>query len=395
MNLKNKPLILLLSGLLLLSGCGKNDGEDVVNVSPLIEGEYGFVLPYTTSSAPVVHKKYLTSKNESYKIGKYALELCKKHFDPDKYLVREGGVVEATELERFDTTTAEYRALGLLKFKTSFNSAGLNPEKGTYIDNGNGVKMYNAILVADVIEHDYIPVGGKIDEYAGFTFTIVLNENVSYQEPELNADGTVKTDSSGNVILKPETKTGKITDDQLFAYGSVEAGQRLVDYLRNNHPMEVGNLPIHILLYKASGADSELPGVFIGESYQETRASQYTRINQEWVFAPSERLNRMNPILSSQFDDVKKTLFETYPTDVGIIGRVFFQDDMAEKMEIEVNMQAKTFVEAQTIVQYMATLSERIKENGVALRIHVYTNGESVGILTREKDSDQLKITMN
>lgn len=385
----NKGWKLTVVLMLALTGCQKNeDNENSVIVEPIKKGNYGFALPYVSSSTSVIHNKYQSNRMDSYFMGEQALELSKPYFDPSSCFASEGQVLSSEEYERFD---ASYRGLGLLKYKTDYNPEGLNPEKGTYVPSGTGINMYNAILVSDILEIDFVDKDGKA---VGYQFTIVLNENITYYDAQLDANGNPLTDKDGNVLVQSEAKKAKITTQQLYTYGSLEAGQRLVSYLRNNHP-EVGDLPIQILLYKTSSADSNISGVFIGESYINTRSStSYTPISQEWVFAPSSRLNTLNSVLAGQISSVKNQLFEHFPNEVGYYGRVFFKDNMASEVELEINMRGKTYVEIQSLIQYVASLSSQISENDVELNIHVLSDGDTVAMLHRDAGSNELTINL-
>ena len=385
----NKLFSLLLLSSLFLCSCQKDDNsQEQTTVAPLREGDYGFSLPYKDSSTSVIHNKYNSNKLDTYFMGEQALELAKNYFDPKSIYAAEGSVLEASELERFDSS---FRGLGLLKFKTDYNPEGLNPEKGSYVESGNGINMYNAVIVSDVHEIDFIDQEGN---FAGFQFTIVLNENIFYLDAQKNEDGSVAVDENGDVILEQESKTAKMTSDQLFKYGSMEAGQRLVNYLRNNHP-EVGNLPIHILLYKTVSSDSMTSGSFIGQSYVTTRAStSYERLQQEWTFAPSSRLNDLNSVLASQISTVKSQLFESFPNEVGFYGRVFFVNDMAVEVEIEINMRGKTYVEIQSLIQYIVSLAPNINENKTELNIHIKSDGDTVALIHREQNSEEITTSL-
>ncbi|MGN1344486.1 MAG: CamS family sex pheromone protein [Traorella sp.] len=377
------PLFLLAS--LLIGGC-ESESTNQIPTQPIRESDYIYYLPYAKSSTEVTHSKYSTNKKDVYNMGKEALELAKPYFSTKNTYVMEGQVLSSSELERFDSS---YRGLGLLKYKTDFNPEGLNPEKGSYVQSGNGIDMYNPILVSDIHEIDFVDENG---DYVGFQFTIVLNETVTYYEADKNSDGTIKKDSNGDVVLKSGTYTSTITTEQLYTYGSIEAGQRLVNYLRNNHP-EVGNLPIQILLYKTTSSDSMLYGNFIGQSYITTRAStSYEKINQEWVFAPSTRLQELDNVLANQIANVKSHIFEHFPNEVGFFGRVFFENSIAKKIEIEINMRAKTYVEIQSLIQYVVSLAPNIGDNKPELSIHVLSDGESVAIIHREDNSDTISV---
>ena len=249
--------------------------------------------------------------------------------------------------------------------------------------------MYNAILVSDVHEIDFKDKNG---EYVGFQFIIVLNENVSYLAAQTNEDGTVMTDVTGKVVLEENRRTAKISTDQLYNYGSIEAGQRLVNYLRNNHP-EVGNLPIQVLLYKTTSSDSMLNGTFIGQSYVTNRASTtYEIINQEWVFAPSSRLNALDSVLAGQIQSVKSKLFENWPNEVGFYGKVFFEDNMASEIELEINMRGKTYVEIQSLIQYLVQLMPTISNDSAKLNVHVLSDGQTIAIIQRDVDSEKVEL---
>ena len=383
----NKFLSLILLSALFISGCTPEENESA-KVEPLREGDYTYKLPYVKSTTEVTHSKYGSNKKDIYNMGKYALELAKPYFNTKNTFASEGQVLSSSELERFDTS---YRGLGLLKYKTDYNPEGLNPEKGSYIPSGTGINMYNAILVSDVHEIDFYD---KNNELVGLQFIIVLNETVTYYEAETNEDGSVKKDKDGEVILKSESKKEKMSTEQLYNYGSIEAGNRLVSYIRNNHP-EVGDLPIQVLLYKTTSSDSKLYGNFIGQTYVTTRAStSYEKINQEWVFAPSTRLQELNTLLSSQISNVKSEIFKNFPNEVGFFGRVLFEDNIATMVELEINMRGKTYVEIQSLIQYMVSLASNINENKPELKIHILSDGQTVALLHREQDSDTIISTL-
>lgn len=383
----SKKISLLFLAFILASCKKQTTNEDIVIVEALNKGDFGYILPYQNSSTSVIHSKYGNNMQDIYSMGEGALKLAKKYFDVNSVYASEGSVLEASELERFDSS---YRGLGLLKYKTDFNPEGLNPEKGTYVEYA-GVQMYNPILVSDVHEIDFRNSNGEL---VGFQFTIVLNSNVSYYEALKDESGNVQTDEDGNPILSENSKTMTVSDELLYNYGSVGAGLRLVNYLQNNHP-EVGNLPIHVLLYKAAPSDSMTTGTFIGQSYVKSASSTYERIYQEWVFAPSDRLENLNNVLATQIASVKSSVFKTFPNEVGFFGRVFFENEMPTIVEIEINMRGKTYVEIQSLIQYMVTLAPNINENNPELKIHVLSESETVALIHRAADSNDISIHLN
>lgn len=390
----HKAALLLLSAALFASGCTQqtpDDQDQITEIRPVISGEYGYVLDYEASDTRIVHNNYRASKFDPQTMGYLGQQLAKKYFDPNEYLVKEGQIVSALELERNET---DGTARGLLKFKSAINSEGLNPERGVVISNGYGTNMYNPILVSDLYEIDYVKQDNGQYDYAGFTFIIVLNSYVSYREAEVDESGSAITDENGDIVLKSGSLTTQITKDQLYTYGSVEAGQRLVNYLRNNHP-EVGSLPIHVVLYMAPAADSKTPGVVIGESYVTDRSSSYTPVNQEWVYFPSDNANAINGVIASQFNQMKQSLFQHFPTDVGLFGIGLFEDASLSKLELTVNMQAKTYVESQSLIQYMVQLCSLFTDTNYAIKVDIKSDDKTVALLSRQKGSSNIDIMLN
>lgn len=380
--------------LLLLNGCQADKeaehNQDLI-IHPIIEGEYGTMLPYEVSDTRYIHNIYRTNQYDPLNMGELALDLAKKYFNPSYVYVKEGTVLNNTDLE--DTNLATYISTGLLRYKSNDNPNGLNPEKGIAYDNGEGVMMVNPIMVSDVYEMDYCEVVEGECEYVGFTFIIVLNSQVLYYEPQRDDDGNIVYED-GKALTSGSLKSIEVTEDQLFTYGSVEAGQRLVSELRNNHP-EVGNLPIHILLYEASVADSYLPGSFIGEALIEDRSSTYTQLNQEWAFLPSARFAELNNVLNSQFNTAVNQLFESFPTDVGFFGKGFFEDYALKKLELELNMQAKTYVECQSAIQMVARLcNEYLSEKTYEVEVVVKSDDEVIALIERAEGEEQVKVRM-
>lgn len=390
----HKSFMLILCMALFGSACSNhesNEQDQITEIRPIISGEYGYALDYEASDTRIVHNSYRSSKYDPQMMGYLAQQLAKKYFNPNEYLIQEGNIVSASELERYDSDGS---ARGLLKFKSASNSEGLNPEKKIAISNGFGTDMYNPILVSDLYEIDYVKQENGQYEYAGFTFVIVLNKYVLYSEAELNSDGSVKTDENGDVNLKSGLQTTQVSKEQLFTYGSVEAGQRLVNYLRNNHP-EVGNLPIHVVLYMAPANDSKTPGVVIGESYVTDRSSSYTPIQQEWIYLPSDSANAMNGVIASQFNQMKQSLFKHFPTDVGLFGIGLFEDNTLSKLELSVNMQAKTYIESQSLIQYVVQLCSLFTDTSYSIQVDIKSDDKTVALLTRQKGSSNIEIMLN
>lgn len=149
------------------------------------------------------------------------------------------------------------------------------------------------------------------------------------------------------------------------------------------------------MLYMAPAADSKTPGVVIGESYVTDRSSSYTPINQEWIYFPSDDANAINGVIASQFNQMKQSLFQHFPTDVGLFGMGLFEDSALSKLELSVNMQAKTYVETQSLIQYVVQLCSLFTDTNYSIQVDIKSDDETVALLSRQKGSSNIDIMLN
>ncbi|MGL5979002.1 MAG: CamS family sex pheromone protein [Erysipelotrichaceae bacterium] len=357
-----KIVRLALVALLLLSGCQDveiNDGENDVVIESVIDGEYSFILPYTVNDARQVHNMYKRSIRDVETIGTGLLELSKQHFSPNEYWIKDGELIGYNQL------------ISLLRRSSADNTYGLNPESGSMFPNGEGIEIENAVIVNDIYEVDFYKQSSSGYQLEGLSFAIVLSPNQSVD------DGLYGT-------------TVTITDEALFAYGS-EAAIRFEQYLRTLP--EVGNLPILLTLYKAGSTDANLPGSYMGYGLFDSRSTKMTQISEEWVLFPSSRASSLDPLTTSQFNEIKNSLHLFLPEDIGIIGQGKYQNDSLQQLNLTVTMQAKTYLEIQGLVQYLASLLPTFVDADYTIQIEVKSAKETKAIIVKEPKKD-LAITL-
>ncbi|MGL5540659.1 MAG: CamS family sex pheromone protein [Erysipelotrichaceae bacterium] len=356
-----KKISIWLATLFLLVGCGApaNDGTIDQVIDPVIAGEYRFVLPYTNNDARQWHNQYKRSKMDVEAIGSGLLERSKQHFSPNTYLIKDGELIGYNQL------------LSLLGRSSADNPYGLNPEKGSSFPSGDGINIPDAVLVSDIYEIDFVKQNEAEFDLEGLSFAIVLNPTQSIDDGLFGQSVTVM-------------------DQTLLTYGE-EVARKFEQYLRTLP--EVGNLPIYMTLFKAGSSDATLPGSFMAEALFDSRSAKFTTIDERWVIFPSSEATRLDQVSAAQFQELKNSLHLFLPEDIGIIGQGKYQAGVLKQLNITINMQAKTYLEIQGVVQYIAQQVATYAPAEHTLQIEVKSSGETKAVMEKVGKED-LDITI-
>lgn len=347
----NRRLALGLCILLLgLSGCHQKeeDVENMVETKALAEGEFGATLPFQSSSSRQQHQLRSRSLVDSMYIGTGLLEYAKDHFSTSSYTMQEGQFLAYDELA------------SLLGRESDNNPDGLNPIRDSQFDTGNGM-VSNAVLARDIYEVDFI----KNKETKGVALALALNASVGDDDT-------------------------KVKDENLQAYGE-EAARKLVTYMRKMP--EIGDtMPIYIALYKNSGSDSTLPGVFFSEAYFEGRSANFSSINEQWAMFPSEAATQLDSTTATQFTQVKSALLTFLPDDVNIIGKGKFSDNSLSELHINVGMYAKTATEALSLTQYLKSQLSNFSSYDYKIVVEVKCQDETIATMVRGRGEKEVNV---
>ena len=357
--------MLLLCCLMVIAGCGKkphknNAGhEETVAIK---EGEYAASLPFEASTSRIKHSQISTNLNETMIIGSGLMNLSKEYFSPDQHSYKEGQFLTYDVL---DATGQDH--VGLLGRTTESNPNGMNLPIDTPIETDGGTKKITPtdVLLIDIYELDWYD--GK--DLEGISLGIVLNDKIG--------------DSINPDIVK---------DDKLRAYGE-EVGRKTVSYLRKNYP-EIGQkTPIYVALYKESGVNTVLPGTFIEEAYFKSKTiGEYSHLDEAWALFPSAQAKEMDADSSNDFDQFIKEIKRFFPEDTSVIGTGKFVDGYLDSLSIKVTMHAKTWAEANAMIQKVNSSLALMKNKDVKLKVNISSDDVLIAAIEREKESSETTV---
>ena len=240
--MKNKSILILLI-MLVLSACSSSQDNDEDNTTTIISslaGEYPVAVDYEASSTRNYHGTYLGSY-DLIEIGSQLIEKSKEHFDVKDYILQEGQIIDNDRLSN------------LVMRESADNPTGLNPAKDSEFDIGDGTKLLDPVLVADVVEINFLENSKDGLTIAGMSVAIVFNQ-----------------------IQRVETSTSittyEIQQERLYQYAT-DVGRKLESYLRTLD--QVGEIPIYIGLYSTKNVDAAVSGSYFGEGYFISRSGQF------------------------------------------------------------------------------------------------------------------------
>lgn len=352
------PILLIM---LVLSGCSsKVDGENQNNTTIIssIAGEYPVAIDYEASSTRNYHGTYLGSY-DLVEIGSKLIEKSKQHFDVKDYILQEGQIITNDRLSN------------LVMRESTENPAGLNPSSGSEFDIGDGTKLLDPVLVADVVELNFLENSKDGLAVAGMSVAIVFNQ-----------------------IQRVETATSitmyEIQQDRLYQYAT-DVGRKLESYLRTLN--QVGEIPIYIGLYSTKNVDAAVSGSYFGEGYFISRSGQFKSVNEKWLILPSNEVEEIDPITSTFFAGLKKSLQKFLPESVGVVGKGRYVDNKLEYLKIDIQLVGKTYMEIKATTQLAASILEGMENNTVQVVAKVISLGKVVAIIEKKKNQNKVVIT--
>lgn len=357
--MKRKLIVLLVA--IILASCGKTDIDPDDNsqvILPGLSGEYPVSINFEPSVVRNYHGTYIGSY-DLVEIGQQLIEKSKKHFDVEKFILQEGQIINNQRLS------------SLVRRESTENPAGLNPANGTQFDIGNDVVLENPVLVADVIEINFLDGAGDGTQLAGIGLAVVFNQ-----------------------VQRVETATSvttyEVSDDRMYEYAT-DVGRKLESYVRTLN--QVGDIPIFITLFTTRRVDEAVPGSFMGEGYFVARSGQFTRLDEKWVIYPSNEAEALNPVMSTFFNGLKQSLQTILPEANGVIGKGRFQNGQLDYLKIDVQMVAKTFMEIKATTQLAGAIIEGIDDASVHVLVEITSHGNIVAIVEKLRNQNKVSIT--
>lgn len=368
---KTGMLVVLLCMVMGLVSCSsdENAGDKAIVTEPIVAGDYKILKTKASNDTRKTHIDFNRGWYDREAVGNGLTKYSKEHFSPESYYMMEGQIISRDDLKAGITMEDTE---GLLDRKSEQNTYGLNPAKGTTMPiNTAGTTITvgeKTILIADIFELDFVQEASDDPKVKGISLAIVLNPNTY--------------DGEGNEIT--------IDDDTLYKIGE-EASISLLDYLHKD-PAIGNSTPICMMLFKAQSSDDSLPGVFMAKGYGKESIS-FSRIKEQWVLFPSTDAEKLDPVLSSQFNSVKEGIFMIVPNDIGVIGKGKFDDDRLTKLQITVQTQAKTYTELMAILQTTNELLQNFDSDSYEITVRFVNNtNDFFAMIKREQGSKDTEV---
>lgn len=365
-------LCLLMVCTVLLNGCKKVEEEDkMVALNSLNSGDYRIAIPFSYSDTRETHVQFNRGGYDVDAVGEGLLRYSKDYFDPKKYYLQEGQILDRNTLQ---AGLVYGDKEGILGSKSVTNPYGLNPEDGMQIPINNTTTITakagsgGTIPVVDVFELNFITNLDVNADIKGVSLAIVLNPNV--------------VDAKG--------KAHVISDEKLRVYGE-EAGRNLVAYLKKQ-PQISAKTPIMVALFKAESIDRNLPGTFLSVGYGNGNLDRFVNVSESWMIIPSATAQNTDSTLVAQFNAVKDALHDFLPNNTDVIGKGFFVDNRIDTLEINVTMQTKTYTEKIGLTQYMVELISQFTNTDMEISVCIKTTNETFALIKREKGAKNCDI---
>lgn len=362
----NKLLLLVMSGVLILTGCKTKDNKNQTSnlkVDAIEKGDYDTILSKENNQARILNSKSSGSMFDVYEIGKGLQELSKEYFSSDTYQVQEGQLLKFRDLAASQN--------GLLGNQSNENKTGLNPKAKEPFDLGNGEMTLDPFILTGIQEIDFLKKG----ELAGVSIAMVMRKQW-YEDHE-----------SGLYQVKKE-----MTDEKFQLFGE-EAARKLVSYLRALP--EVGDdMPIYVALYNSSSADDKLPGNFFSEGYFVSRSTNFEKITEQWYMFPSDAATKIDNITAGKMDTMKASLYKQLPENIGVVGRGKYVDQTLKQLHITITMDSKSYVECSAITHYALSLMSDFNQGDYSIKVDVFSNKDLIATMVRANNESEFSTHM-
>lgn len=358
-----KKIIMLMSLLLILTACSSNDEPADNPIPETIEvvgggkNEYSIKLPFETSP---LRQVYAVNYRETdvMEIGRGLQERSKEVFDPAKYILAEGTLIN------------QQRYYELIRPETAENIYGLNPSEPFTVE---GTVIEKPKFVSDIAELNFHKSKDSTS-LDGVSLGLVLKRIQ-----------TIDPNTGANIRLK---------DDVLYEIG-VTLAQKLHSYIRTLEG--ASDIPIYIALYVQESDEDRLPGnylpgYFIGQSvFESSRNGKFDKIDERWMLLTSDEALKSVPDLYASFSEFSRNI-KGFMADenVGIIGKVFVGSKGAQQIVFEVNTGSKTYLELRGLAEAMKAQLSLFDSHAFPINIKIQVFNTTRIIISKEAGKDAI-----
>ncbi|QXE02405.1 CamS family sex pheromone protein [Terribacillus sp. DMT04] len=394
--------VLGIGALFLLASCGPvGNGEEevkqetadggektsVVSSYNYSDEEYKVLLPYEKSKAKGV-VNYETSAARGVIINQIANRLdiseveeglrnhSKDVFSPDDYYFREGQMLSSDILYSWLSRYAKAQKddKGKISEEEEAKELGLNPElneeEASVEDFRNNPKYLSHILEQDYMTEDD---NGDI-KLGGVSIALAMKSEYQFT-------------TGGKGPYREE-----ISQDEMLSQAN-EMAKKIVERMREEEGL--GQVPIHIAIYREAKKESVVPGNFVAETTVEKGSSSvgdWKKIKEDNVLFPSDEAEENYPDESQYITAFETKVASFFPNYTGMVGRGFYQDGELKKLIIDIPIQFEGNAEVVAFSQYAYGQIMDIFPNYYDLEMNITSNDQTEALITREHDTKEPKV---
>lgn len=382
---------MVLAGLLLLTACAPNFGEQeeivqetedesketaIIPKYNISDSYYKMILPFKQGEARGLVSQQLNTRLDIDEFETGLMRIAQDTFAPDDYLYQEGQYLKSDVISswvRRKLTGAELKATQekAKKGKKEYVELGLNPalpEDGGSLEERNAE---NPIYLAHMLEHNYLVRKDDTVELGGVVIGLAMN-SVHYF---LQENGYAREH--------------KISRSEILAKGK-EISQEVVNRIRKTKGLE--NVPIVIAIYEQEKKSSIVPGNFIAKTVvkQGTNSlGKWEGINEEYYFFPSSEATSAYRDDAQMFNRFKLDIEEFFPNYTGVIGKAFYKNDELNYLDIEIPMQFYGKAEVVAFTQFVTGKVMEYFPDYITLEVNIMSTSGQEALILKEPNQEK------
>lgn len=381
---------MVLTGLLLLTACAPNFGEQeeivqeneesketaIIPKYNISDSYYKMILPFKQGEARGLVSQQLNTRLDIDEFETGLMRVAQETFAPDKYLYQEGQYLKADVINSWLRRKLTGEALKAAqeeakKNKKEYVERGLNPalpEGGGSLEERNA---QNPIYLAHMLEHNYLIRQDDTVELGGVVIGLAMNSVHYFQQENGYA------------------REHEISRSELLAKGK-EIAQEVINRVRKTKGLE--NVPIVIAIYEQEKKSSIVPGNFVAktEVKQGTNAvGKWEEINEDYYFFPSPEATSDYRDDAQMFNRFKQDIEEFFPNYTGVIGKAFYKNDELNYLDIEIPMQFYGKAEVVAFTQFVTGKVMEYFPNYITLEVNIMSNSGQEALILKEPNQEE------
>jgi len=325
----------------------------------LSEKYYRTLLPYEKSASRGLIVSNVYSKYDMKEAETGLIRLSQDKFSPDKYFFQEGQTLKTEELR-------------LWLARSSQDPLGLNPavtDDMTPEQRATEAPVY----LAHIVEQNYlVETDDNKVRLGGISIGLALNSIYYYQK-----------ESYGATYEQP------IPDAAIEENGKKMANE-IVKRMRTIEGLS--EVPITVGLFKQESRNSIIPGTYFtyGTAAEgKGNIAEWTAINEEYVLFPQPISEEKYRDVGNAFANFKQDIDEYFSNYTSVVGTGFYQDDLIQKMNIDIPIQFYGEAELIGFTQYMTGLVMKHFPASLKVEVNVTSINGPEAFVVKEADDKE------